>query len=247
MYAVTAEQSAPTSACPRTPLPGAAEELRQLEDRGGADDRRREQEGEPRRVLVREADEQPAAHRRARAREARDEGKRLRRADEDRVAPARPAARSGCRRPRRSAARAAAAARRRRAATRSASGRSPPTARRRRCFGACPGAAARGSRPGSCPTTSSQPSFASASSGSMPRSRSDRPSPLTIRTQSRQKNPSRTSAVARCVATRNVRKYLSFWWMFQPSSRGRITLWPRLETGKSSETPWRSPRTIARG
>ena len=27
-------------------------------------------------------------------------------------------------------------------------------------------------------------------------------------------------------------KYLSFWWMFQPSSFGRMTLCPRLETGK---------------
>src|SRR5581483_4711622 len=46
------------------------EELRQLQDGGGADDRRREQEREPCRVLVREADEQPAAHRGAGAREA---------------------------------------------------------------------------------------------------------------------------------------------------------------------------------
>ena len=42
----------------------------------------------------------------------------------------------------------------------------------------------------------------------------------TIRIQSRQKNPSSTSAVARCVATRNVTKYASFWWMSQPSSSG---------------------------
>ena len=100
---------------------------------------------------------------------------------------------------------------------------------------------------GIVPTTSSQPSFASASAGSIPRSRSERPIPFTIRTQSRQKNASRTSAVARWVATRKVRKYLSFWWMFQPSRRGRITLCPRLETGKSSETPCKSPRAIARG
>ena len=72
--------------------------------------------------------------------------------------------------------------------------------------------------------------------GSIPRSRSERPSPFTMRTQSRQKKPSRTSAVARCVATRKVRKNVSFWWMFQPSRRGRITLWPRLEIGKSSLT-----------
>jgi hypothetical protein len=54
-----------------------------------------------------------------------------------------------------------------------------------------------------------------------------------------------TIAVARCVATRKVRKYESFWWMFQPSSDGRMTLWPRLETGNSSDTPWRKPRTAA--
>ena len=87
------------------------------------------------------------------------------------------------------------------------------------------------------PTTSSHPSFASASSGSMPRSRSERPSPRRMRTQSRQKKPKSTIAVARWVAIRKVRKYLSFWWMSQPSSFGRITLWPRLETGNSSETP----------
>ena len=100
---------------------------------------------------------------------------------------------------------------------------------------------------GIVPTTRSQPSFASVSSGPIPRSRSERPRPFTIRTQSCQKNPSSTSAVARCVATRKVRKYLSFWWMFQPSSRGRITAWPRLEIGKSSVTPWINPRMIARG
>src|SRR5919204_4668824 len=33
--------------------------------------------------------------------------------------------------------------------------------------------------------------------------------------------------------------------MFQPSRRGRITLCPRLETGKSSDAPWRRPSTIA--
>ncbi len=38
------------------------------------------------------------------------------------------------------------------------------------------------------------------------RSRRLRPSPFTIRTQSRQKKPSRTSAVAKCVPTRKVMK-----------------------------------------
>ena len=52
--------------------------------------------------------------------------------------------------------------------------------------------------------------FASASSSRISRSRSERPRPRTIRTQSRQKKPSSTSAVAAWVATRNVRKKLSF-------------------------------------
>src|SRR5665213_174487 len=33
--------------------------------------------------------------------------------------------------------------------------------------------------------------------------------------------------------------------MFHASSRGNITLWPRLEIGKSSEKPWRRPRMAA--
>jgi hypothetical protein len=61
---------------------------------------------------------------------------------------------------------------------------------------------------GIVPTTRSQPSFASGSATS--RSRSDRPSPLMIRTQSRQKNASRTSAVAMWSATRKLRKYGAF-------------------------------------
>ena len=73
--------------------------------------------------------------------------------------------------------------------------------------------------------------------GAISRSRSERPRPLTIRTQSRQKKPSSTSAVARCTATRNVRKNLSFWWMSQPNTRGSTTAWPRLEIGNSSVTP----------
>ena len=51
-YAVAAEQSEPTRACPRTPSPSEPEQLRQLEDGGGADDRCREQEGEAGSVLV---------------------------------------------------------------------------------------------------------------------------------------------------------------------------------------------------
>ena len=40
-------------------------------------------------------------------------------------------------------------------------------------------------------------------------------------------------------------KYGSFWWMFQPRSRGSTTLCPRLEIGKSSLKPCNSPSTIA--
>ncbi len=40
-------------------------------------------------------------------------------------------------------------------------------------------------------------------------------------------------------------KYVSFWWMFQPSSRGRMTLWPRLEIGNSSANPCSRPSRIA--
>ena len=98
---------------------------------------------------------------------------------------------------------------------------------------------------GIVPTTNSQPSLASVSSGAISRLRRLRPKPRTMRTQSRQKNPSSTSAVARCVATRKVMKYESFWWMFQPSSLGRITLWPRLEIGNSSLKPCSRPSTIA--
>jgi hypothetical protein len=94
---------------------------------------------------------------------------------------------------------------------------------------------------GIVPTTSSQPSFASVSVSPISRSRRERPSPFTIRTQSFQKKASKTSAVARCSATRKVRKYGAFWWMFQPTSFGRMTLCPRLETGNSSDTPWSSP------
>src|SRR5438270_11715698 len=73
---------------PAHAAPLVAEELRQLEHRGGAEDRGREEEREPRRVLVREADDEAAAQRRGRAREARDERDRLRRADEEGAAPA---------------------------------------------------------------------------------------------------------------------------------------------------------------
>src|SRR5579862_4313744 len=53
---------------PADAVPVVAEELRQLQERRGADDRSREQEREPGRVLVREPDEEAAAHRRTGAR-----------------------------------------------------------------------------------------------------------------------------------------------------------------------------------
>ncbi len=116
--------------------------------------------------LLREADEEAAAHRRAGAREAGDQRERLGGADEERARASRPAARSARRRRRRSAARAGAAARRRRAAGRSASGRRPPTWADAKTL---PQLVLRAASPripaGIVPTTSSQPSFASASSG----------------------------------------------------------------------------------
>ena len=97
--------------------------------------------------------------------------------------------------------------------------RSRARATRRRCA-AGPAAAARAARRGSC-----RRSAASRASRrcrrAISRRASERPSPRMMRTQSRQKKPSSTSAVARCVATRNVRKNGSFWWMSQPKMRGQ--------------------------
>ena len=59
---------------------------------------------------------------------------------------------------------------------------------------------------GIVPTTSSQPSLPSLFSALISRSTSERHMPRTIRTQSFQKNPSSTRAVARWVATRKVMK-----------------------------------------
>ena len=58
-----------------------------LSSAAGADDRRRQQEGEARRVLVGEADEQAAAHRGARPREPRDQRQGLSRTDDERLRP----------------------------------------------------------------------------------------------------------------------------------------------------------------
>src|SRR4029077_2205166 len=61
-----------------------AEQLRKLEQTGGADDRGREEEGEAGRLFVGEPREQAPAHAGAGAREPRDQGKRLGGADPDR-------------------------------------------------------------------------------------------------------------------------------------------------------------------
>ena len=125
------------------------------------------------------------------AREAGDQRERLRRADEERLRASPPAARSARRRPRRRpAARGGAAARRRRAAPRSAIRKIAADVRPTRTrFGACARAAGRGCPPGSCRRRAASRASRRSSSGAIPRSRSERPSPFTIRTQSRQKKP----------------------------------------------------------
>jgi hypothetical protein len=61
------------------------------------------------------------------------------------------------------------------------------------------------------------------------------------------------SAVATCIPTMNARYGDSGAETFRsaaqlpPTSAGIRTLCPRLETGKSSVTPWISPTTIASG
>ena len=146
------------------------------------------------------------------------ERERLRRADEERCRARRRCARSARRRPRRRhAAPGGAAARRRRAAAplrirkiaavRSAT-RTPCAASAR--------ASARGCPAGIVPTTSSQPSFASASVDLAVAQRAAEALARSAPSRARRSRSS-TIAVARCVATRNVRKYGSFWWMFQPS------------------------------
>ncbi len=74
-----------------------------------------------------------------------------------------------------------------------------------------------------------------------------------IRTHSRRKKISRAIAVATCRPTMNARygdsgaetsRSLAH---RPPISAGISTLCPRLETGKSSVTPWKSPTTIASG
>ena len=66
-----------------------------------------------------------------------------------------------------------------------------------------------------------------------------------IRFQSDQNMKNRTMAVAKWVATRNVRKNVSFWWMSQPNTRGSTTAWPSELTGNGSAKPWSTPSTMA--
>ena len=74
-----------------------------------------------------------------------------------------------------------------------------------------------------------------------------------IRSQSFQKKISRATAVATCRPTMNARYGDSGAETFRsrahrpPISAGMMTLWPRLETGNSSVTPWKRPTTIASG
>jgi hypothetical protein len=83
------------------------------------------------------------------------------------------------------------------------------------------------------------------------RVRSDEKKPLTMRSQSRQKYAIIAIAVATCNPTTNARygesfaDTLSAFAQFPPISAGNSTLCPRLETGKSSVTPWTRPVTIA--
>ena len=76
--------------------------------------------------------------------------------------------------------------------------------------------------------------------------------PPMIRTQSRQKNISSASAVATCRPTMNARygDSLACSWLTKrchepPIRAGTSTEWPRLDTGKSSVTPCRTPIVIA--
>ena len=83
------------------------------------------------------------------------------------------------------------------------------------------------------------------------RVRSDEKKPRTIRSQSRQKYAIIAIAVATCSPTMNARygefgaDTLSAFAQLPPTSAGISTLCPRLETGKSSVTPWMRPVTTA--
>jgi hypothetical protein len=83
------------------------------------------------------------------------------------------------------------------------------------------------------------------------RVRSDVKNPRTIRSQSRQKYAIIAIAVATCSPTMNARygefgaDTFSVLAQLPPTSAGISTLCPRLETGKSSVTPWMRPVTTA--
>ncbi len=95
-------------------------------------------------------------------------------------------------------------------------------------------------------------SQASRSSGVVTaRVRSEETNPRTIRSQSRQKYAIIAIAVATCSPTMNARygefgaDTFSAFAQLPPISAGSSTLCPRLETGKSSVTPWMRPVTTA--
>ena len=78
------------------------------------------------------------------------------------------------------------------------------------------------------------------------------PKPRTMRAQSRQKTAMSASAVATWSPTTKARygdsgEACSVTSRDQepPMNAGTMTVWPRLETGKSSVTPWMAPMTIA--
>jgi hypothetical protein len=64
-----------------------------------------------------------------------------------------------------------------------------------------------------------------------------RKNPLITLIHSRQKKTSKAVAVPRCSTTKNGKKVGASWSTCQPRSEGRITPWPRLETGKISVAP----------
>ena len=76
--------------------------------------------------------------------------------------------------------------------------------------------------------------------------------PRTRRTHSLQKNRIRAVAVATCSPTTNARygdsgeaSWATSFAQEPPMSAGTRTVWPRLETGNSSVTPWTIPMTMA--
>ena len=101
---------------------------------------------------------------------------------------------------------------------------------------------------GIVPTAISQPKCSSGSSDSL-RLPMLRSTAAMIRSQSRQKKVKSATAVPRWRTTTKATKLALFgspdFHSSQPSSAGTSTLWPRLETGKSSNAPCNRLITIA--